>query len=228
MSGSDLPSLGERLQIVQQHVADAAVASGRVAGDITTVVVTKFQPVALIRELVAAGVRDFGESRHQEAQPKAAELDGLDLSWHFVGQLQTKKARQVAEYSTVIHSIDRESLVRALESAPGTTDCFVQVNLSDDLRRGGVAQADVEALVEHVASTPSLNLLGVMAVAPLGVHPRVAFAALRTVSERVTAVVPGASAISAGMTNDYREAILEGATHLRIGSAITGNRPDPR
>jgi hypothetical protein len=219
------PTLPERLAAVRGGIADAALAAGRNPAELTTVVVTKFQPATLVRELAELGVRDMGESRHQEAQAKAAELEDLRLRWHFVGQLQSKKARQVRAYSDVIHSVDRPSLVSVLASETSTVDCFVQVALGDDPGRGGVSLAELDALTEDVAATPGLNLLGVMAVAPLGEEPRRAFARLRKASERVQSIVPAARAISAGMSLDYPAAIAEGATHLRIGTAITGKRP---
>lgn len=225
----DQLSLAERLARVQAGITAAATTAGRAASEITTIVVTKFQPVELLRDLHALGVRDFGENRHQEASAKAQELAGLhDLTWHFVGQLQSKKARQVASYADVVHSIDRPALVAAL-SAPRERplDCFIQVNLTSDPARGGVTPGDLDSLVDQVLATSSLRLLGVMAVAPLDEEPRRAFARLRTLSERVVALAPDAHRISAGMSHDYREAIAEGATHLRIGTAITGNRPDP-
>ncbi|MFE4470663.1 YggS family pyridoxal phosphate-dependent enzyme [Leifsonia sp. NPDC056824] len=221
--------LAERLAAVREGVADAARAAGRSPDELTTIVVTKFHPASLVRELAALGVRDVGENRHQEAQEKAAELADLDLRWHFVGQLQSKKARQVRRYAAVIHSLDRIALVDALklDDAPDV-DVFVQLNLTDDPGRGGVADRDLEPLVEHVLATPGLNLLGVMAVAPLDEEPARAFERVRLASERVRALAPEATAISAGMSQDYREAIAAGATHLRIGTAITGNRPSLR
>lgn len=222
-------SLAGRLAHVRDAVADAASEAGRDAAGITTIVVTKFHPASLIRELHGLGVLDVGENRHQEAAAKAGDLADLDdLTWHFVGQLQSKKARQVAAYADVVHSIDRPALVDAL-SAPRKTplDCFVQVNLTTDPGRGGVAPAELESLVESVLATPTLHLLGVMAVAPLGEEPQGAFARLSALSERVRALEPAADRISAGMSHDFREAIAEGATHLRIGTAITGNRPSP-
>jgi pyridoxal phosphate enzyme (YggS family) len=217
--------LEERLSAVQSGVADAALEAGRDPAEVTTIVVTKFQPVSLIRELAALGVRDVGENRHQEAQAKVAELAGLGLRWHFVGQLQSKKARQVRAYAAAIHSVDRESLVDALRSDEASVDCFVQVNLTDDPGRGGVAPDGLGSLVEKVLATPGLSLLGLMAVAPLGEPPRPAFARVRELSDRVRELAPEARFLSMGMSHDYREAILEGATHLRIGTAITGNRP---
>ncbi|AGW41675.1 hypothetical protein O159_16260 [Leifsonia xyli subsp. cynodontis DSM 46306] len=218
--------LAQRLAAVRESVAVAARAAGRSPGELTTIVVTKFHPASLVRELVSLGVRDVGENRHQEAQEKAAGLADLELTWHFVGQLQSKKARQARRYAGVVHSIDRLSLVDALRSDDGTVlDAFVQLNLTDDPARGGVADRDLEPLVDHVLATPGLRLLGVMAVAPLEEEPARAFERVRAASERVRALAPEAVAISAGMSQDYREAIAAGATHLRIGTAITGNRP---
>jgi pyridoxal phosphate enzyme (YggS family) len=222
-----MSELAGRLSAVRAEVADAASAAGRDIAGITTIVVTKFQPVSLVRELAALGVADVGENRHQEAQAKARELADLGLTWHFVGQLQGKKARQVRAYARVIHSVDRPSLVDALRSEETAVDCFVQVNLTDDPGRGGVAPSGLEPLVEHVIGTPGLRLLGLMAVAPLGESARPAFARVRELSERVRTLDPAATSLSMGMSHDYREAILEGATHLRIGTAITGNRPTP-
>ena len=218
--------LADRLASVDRAIAGAARTAGRDQSELTRIVVTKFQPASLVRELAALGVADFGENRHQEAAAKAAELADLGLTWHFVGQLQSNKARQVRRYARVVHSVDRDALVTALAADDGTTvDCFVEVDLSGEPGRGGATPSDVPALADRIAAAPGLRLAGVMAVAPLGAPPRAAFAALRLVSDRVRSAHPEAAAISAGMSGDFREAILEGATHLRIGTAITGNRP---
>ena len=221
-----MSDLAERLASVQGSIADAARDAGRNPHEVTTIVVTKFQPVSLIRDLVELGVHDIGENRHQEAQQKAAELADVDVRWHFVGQLQGKKARQVRAYASAIHSVDRTSLVDALRSDEASVDCFVQVNLTDDPGRGGVQPDDLDPLVEHVLATPGLRLRGLMAVATLDEPPRPAFARVRLLSERVQRIAPDAASLSMGMSHDFRDAILEGATHLRIGTAITGNRPD--
>lgn len=224
----DMDGLETRLVEVRAGVHDAAHAAGRDPSAITTIVVTKFHSAQLVRRLVELGVHDFGESRHQEAQPKIQELADLDLTWHFVGQLQRKKAKVVASYSDVIHSVDREPLVTALESDTRTVDVFIQVNLTSDPDRGGVQPTELEPLATRVLAAEGINLLGVMAVAPLGEEPRRAFARLRAASERLRALSAASDAISAGMSQDYPQAIAEGATHLRIGSAITGNRPTGR
>lgn len=228
MSESVRPGAGglaERLTAVQGGIVAAAAAAGRDPAELTTIVVTKFQPVSLLQELADLGVRNFGESRHQEAQAKAAELLQLDLTWHFVGQVQGKKARQVRAYADVIHSVDRASLVDALASEDSVVDCFVQVNLTDDPSRGGVVPGELPKLVEHVLSTAGLRLIGLMAVAPLGAEPRPSFARVRELGEQIQQFAPNAKSLSMGMSQDYAEAIIEGATHLRIGTAITGNRP---
>jgi pyridoxal phosphate enzyme (YggS family) len=204
-------------------VAAAARAAHRDPAGITTIVVTKFQPLALIEELHGLGARDFGESRHPEARDKAAALP--DATWHFVGQLQTNKARQVARYADVIHSVDRPDLVDAL--AGQDVDVLLQVDLGvgESAGRGGAKPGAVPALAERVLTAGGMRLRGVMAVAPIGVPAATAFTALALVADRVRAVEPAATWISAGMSGDFAEAIAAGATHLRIGTAVTGPRP---
>lgn len=232
MSDAQFPGLADRLAGVQDGIAAACRAAGRPREDVDLIVITKFHPAALVAALAELGVRDVGENRHQEAQEKSQQLADLGLNWHFVGQLQTKKARQAARYASAIHSIDRERLVEAFartpDAAPETApiDAFLQINMTDDPGRGGVDPTGIEALAERVLGAPALRLRGVMAVAPLEEAPAAAFERLAGYSARVRALAPAADAISAGMTHDYREAIAAGATHLRIGSAITGKRPD--
>jgi len=224
----DLSPLAERLAHVDEQIADAARSADRDLSTITRIVVTKFHPASLVRQLHELGVRDFAESRHQEAQPKVAELSDLEATWNFVGQLQSKKARQVRAYCQAIHSVDRDSLITALASHDATTslDVFVQVNLTDDPGRGGVAIGELDAFVDKVADAGGLTLRGLMGVAPLNEDPRPSFAELRRLSTRIQLHHPGADGLSMGMSGDFAEAIAEGATHLRIGTAITGKRPD--
>jgi len=208
------------------EIADAARVAGRNPEAITTIVVTKFHPASVVRELADLGVRDFGENRHQDAAPKASELSSLSLTWHFIGQLQSNKVRAVLDYAEVIHSVDRESLVSAIELAEHPIDAFIQLNLTDDPNRGGVVPDRLIPLAERVLTGGRVRLRGLMAVAPLGEEPRRAFERVRRASESLQRVVPVAAELSMGMSGDFREAILEGATHLRIGTAITGNRPN--
>lgn len=224
-------TLTGRLGAVDARITAAARAHGRDPAEITRIVVTKFHPASLVRELHAAGVRDVGENRQQELSAKAGDLADLaDLRWHFVGQAQTNKARAIRSAAAAVHSVDRPRIADALDAAAEATrndvlDVFLQINLTDDPARGGVRPDGLLALAEHVVGLPSLRLRGVMAVAPLEEEPARAFARLARMSESVRGVAPSASAISAGMTGDFEEAIAAGATHLRIGSAITGPRP---
>jgi pyridoxal phosphate enzyme (YggS family) len=218
--------LAQRLEAVRAGITDACIAAGRDSADVTLIVVTKFHPVSTMRELYALGVRDFGENRHQEAEIKAQELLDLEKKLHFIGQLQSNKAAAVRRYADVVHSVDRLSLVSALgKASQEPLECFLQLNLTDDPGRGGVAPSDLAQLAERAAATPSLLVKGVMAVAPLDADPRQAFVRVREASETLRTIIPEAIYISAGMSHDYAEAIAEGATHLRIGTAITGERP---
>ncbi|MFS0867701.1 YggS family pyridoxal phosphate-dependent enzyme [Microbacterium sp. 179-B 1A2 NHS] len=224
--------LRSRLADVDARIADAARSAGRDPSSLTRIVVTKFHPVSLIDDLAALGVHDVGENRQQELTAKRADYAGEPLRWHFIGQAQTNKARAIRLAADAVHSVDRPRLADALHAArpeediAGPLDVLLQVNLTDDPGRGGVAVDGVTALAEHVAaSCPSLRLRGVMGVAPLDEAPAAAFARLAACAADVRRVVPDAAWISAGMTGDFVDAIAAGATHLRIGSAITGPRP---
>jgi len=223
-------TLAERLSDVDARIADAMRASRRDPSGITRIVVTKFHPATLISDLYALGVREVGENRQQELTAKRAQLPRLEhLHWHFVGQVQTKKARAVRAASDCVHSVDRVRLADSLHAADPEApalDIFLQVNLTDDPARGGADPAEVEGLAEHVVSScPSLRVRGVMAVAPLTQAPPAAFERLAAAGAAVRRVVPDADWMSAGMSGDFAEAIAVGATHLRIGTAITGPRP---
>jgi pyridoxal phosphate enzyme (YggS family) len=228
--------LKDRLEAVRRRISAAAAAAGREGNPPTLIVVTKFHPAEDIRRLAALGITDVGENRDQEAAAKAEQLAECGLAWHFVGQLQTKKAKSVVRYAAAVHSVDRPQLVDALaKAAEGERDttgrapleCFIQVSLEDDAgtHRGGAAPGDVGMLAERIAAAGGLNLAGVMAVAPLGAPPEPAFEKLAAVSAGLVAEHPAATAISAGMSQDLEAAILFGATHLRIGSDILGSRP---
>jgi PLP dependent protein len=236
VNAARMAELAQGLAAVQRRIESAVEASGRRGQPPTLIVVTKFHPAADIRRLAALGVHDVGENRDQEASSKAAELAGLGLNWHFVGQLQSKKAKSVAKYAHAIHSVDRLALVDGLERAivaeqertgRGPLECFIQVSLDDDAgaHRGGAAPAEVPFLAERLAAAVGLELAGVMAVAPLGASPEAAFEKLAAISATLVTEHPHATAISAGMSQDLEAAIRFGATHLRIGSDILGSRP---
>ena len=220
--------LAARLAAVRQRISAACDAAGRDAADVTLIAVTKTWPASDVRLLAGLGIRDVGENRDAEAAPKAALCRDLDLSWHFIGQLQTNKCASVARYAAVVHSVDRMRLIRALGEAARRAgrviDCLVEVSLDGDPARGGATDAEVPALAEALTAEPGLVLRGVMAVAPLGMAPDRAFAKLAESAEVVRAVCPAATVISAGMSGDLEAAVAAGATHLRIGTALLGDR----
>jgi len=209
-------------------MAKACEAAGRDVTELTLIAVTKTRPASDVRLLSELGVADVGENRDAEAAPKAAECAGLNLTWHFVGQLQTNKAASVVRYASVVHSVDRLRLVHALgraaRGAERTVECLVEVSLDGDPARGGAAARDVPALAEALAAEEGLVLGGVMAIAPLSMAPADAFARLLTSAAAVRAVRAGATVISAGMSGDLEAAVEAGATHLRIGTALLGDR----
>lgn len=219
-------ALEQRWHEVNGRIAAAASAAGRNVSDITTIVVTKFHPASLVRDLWELGVRHVGENRHQEAVVKHAELTDVDLTWHFVGQLQSNKAKAASEYCSLVHSVDRVSLVTSLAGQPRDVGVFLEINLTDVPGRGGVEPESLESLAEAVLGTSNLTLRGVMAVAPQDEDPRAAFERVVGYSERIRALSASSTDLSIGMSGDFEEAIHAGATHLRIGAAITGKRSD--
>ncbi|GAB3205825.1 YggS family pyridoxal phosphate-dependent enzyme [Marinactinospora thermotolerans] len=226
--------IAANLVAVRERVERACDAAGRDPADVTIIAVTKTRPACDVRILAELGVTDVGENRDQEAAPKAAECGDLDLTWHFVGQLQTNKARSVARYADVVHSVDRERLARALgaraRSEGRRLSCLVQVDLDPGASagvigpRGGADPRDVMAVAEAIDAEEGLVLGGVMAVAPLGADPDAAFARLSEVASTLRDRYPHATAISAGMSGDLEAAIARGATHLRVGTALLGDR----
>jgi pyridoxal phosphate enzyme (YggS family) len=226
--------LRENLRLVRERIQAACQAAGRPEGSVTLVAITKTFPVSDIRALAALGLREVGENREQELKAKAPECP--DLVWHFVGQLQSNKARSVVRHAQVVHSVDRLSLVSALSKAAvdegRVLRCLLQVSLASygpadaatGVSRGGVVPADVPALAAEVAAADGLELGGVMAVAPLGSDPDEAFGGLAVVASRLRSEHAGADWISAGMTGDLEAAIRHGATHVRLGRALLGTR----
>jgi PLP dependent protein len=226
--------LADRLHRVRERIGAACAAAGRDPPDLTLIAITKTRPASDVRLLYELGQRDFGENRDQEAAPKAAQCADLPITWHFVGQLQTNKAPSVVRYADVVQSVDRLRLVRALGTAARRRErvltCLIQISLAgtaDDPGRGGAPLGQVPALAEALAAEEGLVLGGIMAVAPLGVPAAAAFAGLAPASAAVRAVRPSATIVSAGMSGDLEEAVAAGATHLRIGTALLGDRRPP-
>ncbi|HSZ40534.1 MAG TPA: YggS family pyridoxal phosphate enzyme [Trebonia sp.] len=241
--------LAARLAATRSRIAVACAAAGRDPAEITLIAVTKTYPASDVLDLASLGMADFGENRDQEAAKKAAEVAaaGQPVTWHFIGQLQTNKAHSVARYADVVHSVDRVRLVRALGTAARTAGrgltCLVQVSLDPadaaadpggadggarpELTRGGVPPARLAEVAAAIAAEEGLTLGGLMAVAPRYADPRAAFASLRELSAAVRSVNPSATVVSAGMSGDLEAALEGGATHLRIGTALLGDRTVP-
>jgi PLP dependent protein len=228
-----LSELGQRYQLIRDRIAAAAKASNRALEQITLVVVTKNNPHQLVLDLLDLGARDFGENRDQEASPKAKQVASevaTKFSWHFIGQLQTNKVKSVLEYASFLHSLDRPSLLDELIKRTADREIplkvFVQVNLTDDPGRGGVTPSDLMAFSERVVQAPGLELVGLMGVGSLDQAPEVDFERLAGLSVELQGLSPSATKLSMGMSGDFETAIAYGATHLRIGTAITGIRPN--
>ncbi len=220
--------IAANLAEVRGRITAAAAEAGRDPAALTLVAVTKTFPVEDARRLVELGVTDLGENRDQDAKVKAQQLPAA--RWHFLGQLQRNKAGSVAAYAAVVHSLDRVELVRALANGVRRAErdplgVLVQVSLDGDPDRGGARPEDVPGLADAAAGTGVLRPLGVMAVAPMDADPDEAFGRLAAVSERLRADHPDAVVVSAGMSADLEAAVRNGATHLRIGTALLGGRP---
>lgn len=234
--------IAANLVAVRARIAAACESAGRGDHEVELVAVTKFRPAADVLHLVSLGLRVFGESRDQEAAAKAGRVaDSLsDASsettpeWHFIGQLQTNKVNSVVSYADVVESVDRlplvEALARAATRAERAIRVLVQVNLDPAARRGdsprgGAHPDDLDRIADAVARSGPLVLSGLMAVAPLGAPPEPAFERLAGLAAQLRGAHPEAVSLSAGMSGDLEVAIAAGATHVRIGSALLGERP---
>lgn len=228
MTISRREELAENLAAIREEITAACVAAQRSPSDVTLIAVTKTYPASDVDLLAELGVTDVGENRHPEAERTKADVTA-DVRWHFIGGLQTNKAAAIARYADVVHSVDRPKLVTALQkgalAAERHLDCLIQVDFdATDPGRAGVVPDGVLDLAENIAQAENLNLSGVMVVAPLGVDPEPVFARLATISEELKHEHPEATMISAGMSEDFALAIKYGATHVRIGRSILGNR----
>ncbi|PCG82677.1 YggS family pyridoxal phosphate-dependent enzyme [Streptomyces sp. WZ.A104] len=229
--------LAANLAQVEERISSACAAAGRKREDVTLIVVTKTYPASDVRILHELGVRHVAENRDQDAAPKATACADLSLTWHFVGQLQTNKVRSVTSYADVVQSVDRTKLVTALSAAAVRADrelgCLIQVALDagsgERGERGGVAPDGVEELAAAVDAADGLRLDGLMTVAPLAGpfagRQRAAFDRLMEISSRLRVDRPAANMVSAGMSGDLEDAVAAGATHVRVGTAVLGDRP---
>ena len=225
-------NLPEQLRIVRERIAAAARAARRNVDSVTLLAVGKGQPANTMRAAAQLGVRDFGESYVQEALQKLEALRDLALTWHFVGRLQANKTRAVAASFDWVHGIDRLKIAERLsEQRPfhaAPLNVCLQMNIGGEASKGGVAAAELPALAAAVAALPRLKLRGLMCIPPDEPEParqRASFASLRGALERLNATGAHLDTLSMGMSGDFESAILEGATIVRIGTALFGPRP---
>ncbi|HXR19076.1 MAG TPA: YggS family pyridoxal phosphate-dependent enzyme [Steroidobacteraceae bacterium] len=225
--------LAANLFALQQEIAATARAAHRSEDSVTLVAVSKGQPASAVRSAAALGQRHFGESYLQEALPKIRQLRDLPLTWHFIGRIQTNKTRAIAEQFDWVHGIDRLRIAERLASqrphhAPPLEAC-IQVNIGQEAGKAGVAADEAQALALAVQALPRLRLRGLMCILPAGQGReanRRSFAALHVLQQRIGRLGPALDTLSMGMSADFREAILEGATLVRIGTALFGPRSE--
>jgi pyridoxal phosphate enzyme (YggS family) len=222
--GDILQTPAERLAAVRETIARAGKKASRDLADIRLIAISKTHDAYAIRPLIAAGQRVFGENRVQEAQEKWLTLrsEAPDIELHLVGQLQSNKAEEAVALFDAIHGIDRLSLVKALAKAIAKTDrrprLFIQVNIGEEEQKGGCAIDDVPDLLEK-AGASGLEIAGLMCIPPQGVEPAPYFAMLAKLADD-----NGIPLLSMGMSSDYETAVMCGATHVRVGTALFGAR----
>ena len=216
----------ENLNQVRKNIAEAASKSGRNPDDINLIVVTKTFPISDLEILYSLGLREFGENRDQEASVKAKALP-QDINWHFQGGIQSNKLKSICNWASVIHSVDQFKYAQIISEQKSATpmQIFIQVSLDQPPEsRGGVDPAKLIELANRISSLPNLKVLGLMAVGPVDQEVEPAFARLQQIQASFLTYFKDANFLSSGMSGDYEMAISYGATHLRIGSSILGNR----
>jgi PLP dependent protein len=224
-------AVADRLADVGRRIGAAAQRAGRSPHAVTLVAVSKGFGAEHVRAALAAGQRDFGESRAQALEAKAAELAADAVRWHFVGRLQRNKANAVVRLAALIHSVDRPKLAIQIAdqaAARGRVQpVLVQVNVGQDPAKGGCRVEEVAGLVELVRDRDGITCQGLMTVPPMDEDPRPHFRALRELRDALHADFPEVRHLSMGMSNDFEVAVEEGATIVRLGEAIFGPRPTP-
>ena len=208
----------EGLARVRERIAAACARAGREPGSVTLIAVSKTKPLELVREAMGAGQRSFGENYAQEFRDKFAEEPGLD--WHFIGALQTNKVKYVAGKAALVHTCDRLSLAQELSKrAPAEQRVLLEINIGREPQKAGVLPEEAAGLLEQMKALPKLRCDGLMCIPPAEGDPRVHFRALRELASSLSL-----RELSMGMSADYEAAIEEGATLVRVGTAIFGAR----
>ena len=226
-----MSTIAENIANVRERIHRAAVTSDRLADSVTLMAVSKTRPASAIRDAWAAGVRDFGENYLQEALDKIAQLDELPLTWHFIGPIQSNKTKPIAEHFDWVHSVDRIKVARRLsEQRPAQLpplNICLQVNISREASKSGVLPEDIAALAAEVASLPRLTLRGLMAIPAPAEDSDSKRAPLAALRELMAGLELPLDTLSMGMTDDLTEAVQEGATIVRVGTALFGERDYP-
>jgi len=223
-----MSGIEERIRTIRQAVDAALERASDPDREVTIVAVTKTMPAEVVNEVAAAGILDIGESRVQEAARKAPLVEA-PVRWHLVGHLQRNKARRAAELFSVIHSVDSVGLVETLAATRRPLRIFLEINVAGDSRKHGASPQDARELLRAARAAGGLEVLGLMTVPPLEGDPRAPFRALRELRDDLNRAGDGPPlrCLSMGMSGDYEIAIEEGATHIRIGTAIVGARSAP-
>jgi len=218
--------IAQALKTVEDRIAAAATKAGRARNEITLIAVTKTYPASDVEILRNLGVQNFGENRNEEGVAKSALVSG---TWHFQGQVQSRKLRDIASWATYIHSLDSadhiEKLSRIATEIGKEISIFLQLSLDGASGRGGVVASEIRALADSVANLPQIKMVGLMCVPPVELEHERAFSEIADIHQGFLANFPTATFLSAGMSSDYEVAITHGATHLRVGSQILGSRP---
>jgi len=218
--------LTDSLSEVNQRINIAATKASRAVDEITLITVTKTFPTSDIEILYQLGLRDFGENRDQEASKKVTNLP-KDIRWHFQGQIQSNKLKSITSWASCIHSVDQLRYAQLISQLIGDAKMpiFIQVSLDKTSKnRAGVEPDELIKMATQVSELPGISLQGLMAVAPLDMAAELAFTKLAKIREVFLTSFPTAKSLSIGMSGDYETAIEYGATHIRIGSSILGNR----
>ena len=225
--------LASNLQEVERKIMEACKKAGRSREDITLIAVSKTKPIPMLKEIYDLGVRDFGENKVQELTDKEPQLPA-DLRWHMIGHLQRNKVKQVIDKAVLIHSVDSVRLAKAIEAEAAKRDIIVQilleVNVAEEDSKFGLKVNEVLPAIEEIAAMPHVRIKGLMTIAPFVENPeenRTVFAQLQKLSVDIAEKnIDNVSVdiLSMGMTNDYQVAIEEGATMIRVGTGIFGER----
>jgi pyridoxal phosphate enzyme (YggS family) len=220
-------TIADKITAGRARIAAACERAGRQPGEVTLIGVSKTVSADAIAEAVAAGLEDLGENRVQEAAEKieALSLRGITPRWHLIGHLQSNKAKTAANLFAIIHSVDSFRLAQELSRRAGRTAILLEVNAAQEASKFGFAPTEVAPALSSIAALPHLDVQGLMTVAPLSDDPeavRPVFRELRRLRDAL-----GLRELSMGMTNDFEVAIEEGATMVRVGRAIFGERPAP-